>query len=87
MRPGGHGQTGAHHRWDVAEPAAARVPAAAASTGPLYFAGLKVRHSKFGDGVVVRSDMVGGDENVTVAFEGFGIKKLSVAFAPLERVG
>jgi hypothetical protein len=46
-----------------------------------------VRHAKFGNGIVVRSDLINGDENVTVAFDGFGVKKLSVAFAPLEKVG
>jgi len=51
-----------------------------------YHAGLKVRHAKFGNGIVVRSDLINGDENVTVAFDGFGVKKLSVAFAPLEKV-
>jgi DNA helicase-2/ATP-dependent DNA helicase PcrA len=56
-------------------------------TEQTYHPGLKVRHAKFGTGVVVRSDLINGDENVTVAFEGFGVKKLSVAFAPLEKVG
>jgi DNA helicase-2/ATP-dependent DNA helicase PcrA len=86
IRPGGHGRTGAHHSWDVtkaAEPAAA-VPVI---TEQSYHAGLKVRHAKFGTGVVVRSDLINGDENVTVAFDGFGVKKLSVAFAPLEKLG
>ncbi|HEX6511008.1 MAG TPA: 3'-5' exonuclease, partial [Chloroflexota bacterium] len=85
IRPGGHGQTGARHRWDVAKPAVAASPAPI--TEQSYHPGLKVRHAKFGAGVVVRSDLINGDENVTVAFEGFGVKKLSVAFAPLEKVG
>jgi len=88
IRPGGHGNTGARHHWE-AVPAGVPQPAAAAPviSEQSYYAGLKVRHAKFGNGVVVRSDLINGDENVTVAFEGFGVKKLSVAFAPLERVG
>jgi hypothetical protein len=35
--------------------------------------------------VVVSSALVRGDEEVTVAFEGKGVKKLSVAYAPLQR--
>jgi hypothetical protein len=44
-----------------------------------------VRHAKFGDGIVVVSEMRGGDEEVTVAFEGQGVRKLSMAYATLER--
>ncbi|HLY65154.1 MAG TPA: UvrD-helicase domain-containing protein, partial [Chloroflexota bacterium] len=88
IRPGGHGQTGARHRWnlvDVTKPQGPPEPDPI--TEQSYHPGLKVRHAKFGTGVVVRSDLINGDENVTVAFEGFGVKKLSVAFAPLEKVG
>ena len=84
IRPGGHGQTGARHHWEPSQP---EPPAAPVITEQSYYAGLKVRHAKFGNGVVVRSDLINGDENVTVAFDGFGVKKLSVAFAPLEKVG
>ena len=51
-----------------------------------YQPGLKVRHAKFGDGVVVRSDLKNGDEEVTIAFDGHGVKRLSVSLAPLEKV-
>ena len=86
IRPGGHGKTGAHHSWDVTKPQTLD-PRPPLVTEQTYHPGLKVRHAKFGTGVVVRSDLINGDENVTVAFEGFGVKKLSVAFAPLEKVG
>lgn len=60
--------------------------AAAAGEGPRYRTGDKVTHKLFGDGVVIRSDVIRGDEEVTVAFpEPVGIKKLSGAFAPLEK--
>ena len=41
-----------------------------------------VKHAIFGHGVVTHID----DTVVTVAFRGKGIKKLNVAFAPLEKV-
>jgi hypothetical protein len=34
--------------------------------------------------VVVSSELRGGDEEVTVAFEGRGVKRLSLAYAKLE---
>jgi hypothetical protein len=45
-----------------------------------------VRHAKFGEGIVVRSVVVPGDEEVEVAFPGIGVKRLSTTFAPLERL-
>jgi DNA helicase-2/ATP-dependent DNA helicase PcrA len=45
-------------------------------------AGDKIRHSKFGEGIVVSVD---GDELVA-AFAGIGTKKLSLTFAPIEKI-
>ena len=50
-----------------------------------FFAGQKVRHATFGDGVVVSSKLVDGDEEVTVAFAGKGVKRLLASFARLEK--
>jgi DNA helicase-2/ATP-dependent DNA helicase PcrA len=44
-----------------------------------------VFHPAFGTGVVVTSVLNRGDEELTVAFEGKGVKKLSVSYAPLQR--
>jgi DNA helicase-2/ATP-dependent DNA helicase PcrA len=56
--------------------------------GPTQFkTGQKVRHSKFGEGTVIESRMTGGDEEVTVAFPGTGIKRLAASLAGLELVG
>lgn len=44
--------------------------------------GDKVRHQKFGEGVVVSTE---GDELVA-AFAGLGVKKLSLSFAPIEKI-
>jgi DNA helicase-2/ATP-dependent DNA helicase PcrA len=48
--------------------------------------GDKVRHGTFGEGVVVTASARDGDEEVTVAFVGAGVKKLMQSFARLERV-
>lgn len=45
-----------------------------------------VQHAKFGVGTVIESNMDAGDEIVTVAFPGLGIKKLSVALANLKKL-
>ncbi|MBM2810953.1 MAG: uvrD [Chloroflexi bacterium] len=65
-------------------------PTPAAPARPLiteqqYAPGDHVFHPAFGTGVVVTSVLNRGDEEVTVAFEGKGVKKLSVAYAPLQR--
>ena len=52
-----------------------------------FAAGDRVRHPKFGDGVVISSTRTrSGDEEVTVAFEAEGIKKLLASFAKLEKL-
>jgi DNA helicase-2/ATP-dependent DNA helicase PcrA len=48
-------------------------------------AGDKVRHRRFGDGIVVSSQWVSGDEEVTVAFAGHGVRRLIGSYAGLER--
>ncbi len=52
---------------------------------PVFRAGDRVRHSKYGDGVVVSSEMRGDDEQVRVAFTGQGIKLLSARLANLKK--
>ena len=54
---------------------------------PAWRAGDRVRHRRFGDGIVVSSRIVKGDEEVTVAFVGEGVKRLIAAYAGLERAG
>jgi DNA helicase-2/ATP-dependent DNA helicase PcrA len=48
-----------------------------------YRTGQKVRHGKFGDGIVIESQSTGADEEVTVAFSDVGIKRLAASFANL----
>jgi DNA helicase-2/ATP-dependent DNA helicase PcrA len=50
---------------------------------PVFAPGDRVVHDHFGTGVVVSCELVPGDQQVTVAFEGRGVKKLMLSFAPL----
>ncbi|MDQ2673034.1 MAG: UvrD-helicase domain-containing protein, partial [Chloroflexota bacterium] len=52
---------------------------------PTWHAGDRVTHRRFGDGIVVSSRIIKGDEEVTVAFVGEGVKRLIAAYAGLER--
>ncbi|MSQ41791.1 MAG: hypothetical protein EXR65_01965 [Dehalococcoidia bacterium] len=51
---------------------------------PAFAAGERVEHAQFGRGVVVSCTLVPGDQQVTVAFEAAGVRKLLLSFAPLK---
>jgi DNA helicase-2/ATP-dependent DNA helicase PcrA len=52
-----------------------------------FHTGDEVQHEVFGRGVVIESKPVrGGDEQVTVAFAGVGLKRLMASLAPMEKV-
>ncbi len=56
-------------------------------TGAMGFrSGQRVRHPKYGDGVVFRREGDGDDAKITVQFIKFGVKKLVEKFAQLERL-
>ncbi|MCS7275778.1 MAG: UvrD-helicase domain-containing protein [Dehalococcoidia bacterium] len=58
------------------------------ATAPAFRAGDRVRHPRFGEGVVVSCTPTGDDHLVTVAFKGeAGIKKLLLSLARLEHAG
>ncbi|MBV9615108.1 MAG: UvrD-helicase domain-containing protein [Ktedonobacteraceae bacterium] len=62
-----------------AEPAKAK--------GQQYRPGDHVRHDKFGEGLILKSEMEGGTEFVEVQFQGkYGKKRLSMDFARLEKL-
>ncbi len=48
-----------------------------------YKTGMRVYHQRFGAGIVIESALMGQDEEVTVAFEMVGIKRLASSFANL----
>ena len=45
-----------------------------------------MQHAKFGEGTVIESKVVGGEEEVTVAFPGVGIKRLMASMAGLKKL-
>ena len=47
--------------------------------------GMRVRHAKYGRGVIVQCEGVGEDAKLTVNFPGFGHKKFVAKFASLEK--
>jgi DNA helicase-2/ATP-dependent DNA helicase PcrA len=53
---------------------------------PLFRAGQRVRHPKFGEGIIIESKLQRDDEEVAVVFEKIGIKRLLVSFAQLEKL-
>ncbi|WP_446744745.1 ATP-dependent helicase [Silvibacterium acidisoli] len=60
------------------------VPEPTGSTG--IKSGQRVRHPKYGEGVVFRREGDGEDAKITVQFSKFGVKKLVEKFAQLERL-
>ena len=75
-------------RWDSdsSKPSArasgsASAPAAAATR---FKSGQRVRHKTFGEGIVIASKVRGDDEEVDVAFEAVGLKRLAANVANLE---
>ncbi|HLJ77694.1 MAG TPA: UvrD-helicase domain-containing protein [Acidobacteriaceae bacterium] len=66
----------ARPKLDLPEPAGARG----------FKSGQRVRHPKYGEGVVFRREGEGEDAKITVQFSGFGVKKLVEKFAQLERI-
>jgi DNA helicase-2/ATP-dependent DNA helicase PcrA len=51
-----------------------------------YDVGMRVKHSKFGEGIVMNSHLDQDDEEVTIAFEDHGIKVLAASLAKLEKL-
>lgn len=51
-----------------------------------FKAGDRVKHSRFGEGIVTRSVGSGDDEEVTVVFPAHGSKRLVLAYAPLQKL-
>ncbi len=58
-------------------------PTAPSKDLSVFSIGKKVRHVKFGDGVIVGMRGTGSNMILDIAFEGLGIKQLSASLAPL----
>ena len=48
--------------------------------------GARVKHAKYGTGVILRSEGAGEDAKLTVSFPGYGLKKFVARFAALEKI-
>ncbi|MCC6904391.1 MAG: DNA helicase UvrD, partial [Anaerolineae bacterium] len=53
----------------------------------VYRTGQRVSHPRFGEGIVISSQINGGDEEVSVIFQEAGPKKLMAGFANLTILG
>jgi len=53
---------------------------------PEFRAGDRVRHARFGEGMVVSYQTIKNDAEAVVAFNGIGVKKLLLSFAKLEKI-
>ena len=62
------------------------VPAAEPAGKAGFRSGQRVRHPKYGEGVVFKREGEGENAKITVQFSRFGVKKLVEKFAQLERV-
>lgn len=76
--------------WDVTTPRGFTPTAPPAANTPrttTFTKGDKVRHPKFGDGIVVDIKINQNDEEVSVLFSGtVGMKRLAVSFANLQKI-
>ena len=70
------------HQWHTATPIAAYTCSEPPAGGMRL--GQRVRHDKFGDGVVLNYEGRGEHARVQVNFEGMGVKWLVVAYANLQ---
>jgi DNA helicase-2/ATP-dependent DNA helicase PcrA len=96
LNPGGYHPTirepiahgpGTHRTMEPSMPVSVAQPKPAASWKPPFNVGQRVKHPKFGVGVVVACNPVRDDVEVTVAFPGVvGVKKLVQKLAKLEPV-
>jgi DNA helicase-2/ATP-dependent DNA helicase PcrA len=61
-------------------------PSPRPSRTPALRVGDHVRHNKFGPGIVMNCSLTRDDQELTVAFEEAGVKKLLASLAPLEKI-
>ncbi|MBN1438474.1 MAG: UvrD-helicase domain-containing protein [Anaerolineales bacterium] len=51
-----------------------------------FRSGMRIRHNRFGEGIILESRVHGGDEILTVEFESAGLKRLDADAAPIEAI-
>ena len=73
--------------WGPSAPAQTTGAQSAAPARPTLGVGDLVRHSSFGEGVVMECVPTAADQEITVQFkDGVGVKRLLLSFAPLEKI-
>ena len=81
---------GAYVETPAAQPCPRPVDQPRAPHGPVsavqFRVGDHVHHAKFGPGIVMNCSPARQDQELTVVFEGAGVKKLLASLAPLERI-
>jgi DNA helicase-2/ATP-dependent DNA helicase PcrA len=87
-RSGGRGRKQKRQSWAVSGWSGSSQPSKPApAPEPQYRSGQRVKHSFYGEGMVLESEMDGRSEMVTVLFQnGIGVKKLVGDMAPMEQV-
>ena len=73
-------------RASVTRPVTATSPFKDMANGSRYKLGQRIRHEKFGDGVVLQMEGEGAQERVQINFSEVGIKWLMLAYAKLEAI-
>jgi DNA helicase-2/ATP-dependent DNA helicase PcrA len=71
-------------RWDSDSGRSSAARPAPAAEATRFKSGQRVRHKMFGEGIVIASKVRGDDEEVDVAFEAVGLKRLAANVANLE---
>jgi DNA helicase II / ATP-dependent DNA helicase PcrA len=68
------------HAWDWSPP---QVREVIQPVEARFRSGMRVRHPRFGDGLVIESRIRGSEEELTIAFDDVGVKRLDAETAPL----
>ena len=62
------------------------MPGTSDATGSGLTVGTRVRHAKFGVGLIVKREGEGDNVKLTINFPGYGQKKMVEKFAGLEKI-
>lgn len=51
-----------------------------------YKVGDRVEHTRFGEGVIIKIEILGGDQYAQIDFDSVGVKQLALKFAPINKI-
>jgi DNA helicase II / ATP-dependent DNA helicase PcrA len=80
LASGGRSHGSASAAWDWSAASSREIEK---SVEARYRSGMRVRHPRFGDGLVIESRIRGSEEELTIAFDDVGVKRLDAETAPL----